>query len=335
MLVAVWSPRSVCADFIPDCARMDIRTGQRDLFETDETRALLDQLLTDARLYRTGSDYQDLLEFVVRLRNMAPFNAMLLQVQKPGIRFAASALDWEHRFGRTIRDGARPLLILWPFGPVATVYDVQDTEGKDLPEDVNCFVARGEIDSATFDSFAPRLARKNIQWREFDGGDGKAGSIRVLRRGDEKKEKDLTTYRMMINRNHSVPVRFVTLAHELGHLYLGHLGHDGKLSVPKRRPLTHSQRELEAESVAYIVAERNGIESKSHSYLANFVRDAKTVDDLDVYQIMRAAGQVEMLLGLISHTRFKPQRSGRAQRRLLRAVIADSDDEDGLTVCHL
>ena len=99
--------------------------SQGDLFEQETSRALLDQLLTDSRLYRTGADYQVLLEFVVKLRNVAPFNAMLLQLQKPGLRFAASALDWRARFGRTINEGARPLLILWPFGPVATVYDVQ------------------------------------------------------------------------------------------------------------------------------------------------------------------------------------------------------------------
>src|SRR5688572_19904259 len=86
---------------------------QPDLFESDTTRALLDQLLTDSHLYRTGKDYRDLLEFVVKLRNVAPFNAMLLQLQKPGLRFAASAHDWRERFGRTIKEGARPLLILW------------------------------------------------------------------------------------------------------------------------------------------------------------------------------------------------------------------------------
>src|SRR5688500_15207399 len=92
--------------------------------ESETTRSLLDQLLTDSRLYRTGKEYQALLDFAVKLRNVAPFNAMLLQLQKPGLRFAASAFDWHERFDRTIKDGARPLLILWPFGPVATVYDV-------------------------------------------------------------------------------------------------------------------------------------------------------------------------------------------------------------------
>lgn len=286
-----------------------MESRQRDLFEAETTRALLDQLLTDSRLYRTGDDYKNLLEFVVRLRNVAPFNAMLLQLQKPGLRFAASAFDWRERFNRTIKEGARPLLILWPFGPVATVYDVQDTEGDQLPDDVNCFIARGTVDVAMFAGFAKKLAPKNIQWEEFDGGDAKAGWIRVVRRADPTTEKDRTVYRMLVNRNHPVAVRFVTLAHELGHLLLGHLGPDKSLNIPKRHPLTHSEQELEAESVAYIVAERNGVQSKSETYLASFVKQATTIDDLDLYQIMRAAGQVETILGLISHTRFELPRS--------------------------
>jgi hypothetical protein len=93
--------------------------------------------LPNSRLYQTTADYKALLDFVVRLRNFAPFNAMLLQVQKPGLTHAASAADWWGKFGRKPKDGARPLLILWPFGPVALVYDVMDTEGKELPQDVS------------------------------------------------------------------------------------------------------------------------------------------------------------------------------------------------------
>jgi hypothetical protein len=55
---------------------------QQDLFDPDVVRSLLDQLLADARLYTLGKDYKELLDFVVRLRNFAPFNAMLLQLQK-------------------------------------------------------------------------------------------------------------------------------------------------------------------------------------------------------------------------------------------------------------
>ena len=66
---------------------------QLDLIETAVARSLLDQLLDDSRLYKSGADYKQLLDFVVRLRNFAPFNAMLLQIQKPGLMYAASARD--------------------------------------------------------------------------------------------------------------------------------------------------------------------------------------------------------------------------------------------------
>ena len=74
--------------------------------------------------------------------------------------------------------------------------------------------------------------------------------------------------------------------------------------MPERPHLSNAQQELEAESVAYIVCERNGLQSKSQTYLSNFVSASTTVNDLDVYQVMRAAGQVETLLGLAAHAQF-------------------------------
>jgi hypothetical protein len=68
--------------------------------ETESIRSLLDQLLTDSQLYTRSQDYKDPLHFVTRMRNFAPFNAMLLGLQKLGLRFAASAFHWEVRFGR-------------------------------------------------------------------------------------------------------------------------------------------------------------------------------------------------------------------------------------------
>ncbi len=81
--------------------------------ELEVARSLLDQLFADSRLYTQSKDYMQLLDFVARLRNVAPFNALLLQVQKPGLSYAASARDWRERFGRSPKVGARPLLILW------------------------------------------------------------------------------------------------------------------------------------------------------------------------------------------------------------------------------
>lgn len=285
---------------------MTVDTPQKPVdYDVAEARSLLDQLLTDSRLYTQSGDYKELLDFVVRLRNFAPFNAMLLQVQKPGLRYAASANDWWTRFRRKPKADARPLLILWPFGPVALVYDVQDTEGKDLPEDVDSFFARGTITEGQMRGFLPLMTKKHISCSFVDAGDQKAGSIRA--NGQIKiNDREISTYLLKINQNHSVPVQFATLTHELGHLFLGHIGPDKAMNVPKRVPLTHDRRELEAESVSFLVCARNGVQSKAETYLTNFVKANTTTDSIDLYQVMRAAGQVETLLELTSHTSYAP-----------------------------
>jgi hypothetical protein len=285
---------------------------QQDLFETHAARSLLDQLLTDSRLYTQTKDYKELLDFVVRLRNFAPFNAMLLQVQKPGLTYAASADDWRDRFGRWPKVGARPLLILWPFGPVALVYDVQDTEGKELPKDAICFFAQGPIDRDRIFSFIELMSRRNIICCMVDAGDGRAGSIQVVKRAS--KAKEITLYRLLINHNHSAPIQFATVAHELGHLFLGHLGPDKDLNIPGRPSMDDAQVELEAESVSYLVCARNKVASKSETYLSKYVTERTTIDSVDVYQVMRAAGQVEALLGLSAHIKYdKPKRVPRTR----------------------
>jgi hypothetical protein len=281
---------------------------QLDLIEVAVARSLLDQLLEDSRLYRSGADYRQLLNFVVRLRNFAPFNALLLQIQKPGLMYAASARDWRERFDRKVLDEARPLLILWPFGPVALVYDVVDTCGPALPEDVSPFVAQGVFDAIRLLNFESMLSKKQIRWVHLDAGDGKAGSIRCLKRAEKNDQASL--YEMRINAKHEPAVKFATLAHELAHLCLGHLGKDANLSVPERLGLPLDQKELEAESVAYIVCYRNGIKPKSERYLSRYVEKNTSADNLDLYQIMRAAGQVETLLGLGAQTKYDKPKGG-------------------------
>ena len=287
---------------------MSTANSQSDPFEEQAARSLLDQLMEDSKLYKSSQNYLELLEFTKRLRNFAPFNAMLLHVQKPGLRYAASAFDWQTRFGRRPQENARPLLILWPFGPVALVYDVQDTEGRDLPQDVDSFFARGAVAGEHITGFIEKLARKNIECVLFDGGDGHAGSIRTIK---APTKEQAGCYRMQLNRNHSVPVQFVTVAHELAHLFLGHLGPDRKLNIPERPRPAQAQVELEAESVAYLVCARNGVESQSQTYLTNFVNSNSTVESLDLYQVMRASGHIETLLGLTSHTRYREPDSKR------------------------
>jgi hypothetical protein len=275
-------------------------TGNRE----EDERSLLDQLLEDSRLYKSSQDYLNLLEFIARMRNFAPFNALLLQIQKPGLHFAASRHDWRKRFHAEVKEDARPLLILWPFGPVALVYDVVDLVSGNIPVDAQSFVAKGPMTDDRITTFIERMKSKDIAVSITDAGDRNAGSIQMTKL--PKDEKTRGCYKMKINGNHTPDVRFVTIAHELAHLFLGHLGEDKKWGIKERLRCTHTQRELEAESVAFLVAKRNGVKSRSETYLANYVRENPTMEDLDFYQMTRAAGQIETLLGIAAHTRFDP-----------------------------
>jgi hypothetical protein len=275
---------------------------QLDLLEMDATRSLLDQLLADSRLYKHGRDYLDLLKFMARMRNFAPFNALLLQIQKPGMLFAASARDWRERFGGEVKEDARPLLILWPFAPVALVYDAEDVEGGNIPEDAHSFVAKGAVSDEQISKFIKLMDKKGIECTLFDGGSGRAGSIQCSKASADPKVPG--SYKLKLNKNHAASVQLVTIAHELAHLFLGHLGPDKYLRIPERRAPEHDQREIEAESIAFLVAARNGVGSKSEAYLADLVKEHQELPRLDTYQIARASGQVEALLELGAHTLF-------------------------------
>lgn len=277
-------------------SRWYIENDQQYMAEISSTKDTLNQLLFDSKLYKRSKDYKNLLDFVARLRNFAPFNAMLLQIQKPGLRFAASARDWQERFGRWPKEGARPLIILQTFGPVALVYDEMDTEGKPLPEDVSTFFASGDISESKIVNFKAKLNNKNIKWYDIDEGDQRAGSIRIIEKKND--EKQTIIYQVNINKNHSPSTKFATLVHELGHLFLGHLGPNKNLKIPKRPQKNHRQLELEAESVSYIVCKRNKIKSKSHTYLNKYVKDNTTIDVIDIHQVINSVKKIEDLLGL-------------------------------------
>jgi len=290
-----------------------------DLTPDDETaKSLLANLLDESRLYHLSKDYKELLDFVTRLPNFAPFNAFLLNVQKPGLRFAASKFDWRRRFGREINEGARPLVILWPFGPVAFVYDMEDTEGDSLPDSVlHAFRAVGNLKENHILCFTGLLAKQGIEVKLIEYGDGHAGHVQaerprkatmeIIERSNDAKKRP--AYRIRVNNKHDPNVQFVTLIHELAHLYLGHLGPDKYLKIGERYSLTTEQAELEAESVAYLVCKRYGVESYSETYLADYVEDHTTTGNIHFYMIMKAAGQIETILELGDMVSFGPRKS--------------------------
>ena len=258
-----------------------------------EERALIDQLIAATRLYDSSEAVQELFAFTIRLRAFAPFNAMILHIQKPGLTHAATAHDWKGRFGRVPVRGARPLLVLRMMGPVDFVFDILDTEGRALPVDAFSFPTLGNLTDLQFDDNMRTVARENIDLARLDSGDAKAGWIRLLARSADPKHKN--RYQLGYNKNHPASTRFVTVAHELAHLYLGHLGEDRARRVSDRRDVPKDRREVEAEMAAYLVAKRNGLEPRSESYLAGY---KGAIANLDLFAMNRAANAVETAMGV-------------------------------------
>ncbi len=258
-------------------------------------RALIEQLIAATRLYSTADAIKELLEFTTRLRAFAPFNAMLLHIQKPGLTYAATAADWWERFQRVPKTGTRPLLVMRAMGPVDFVFDILDTEGKELPPHAFAFPTLGGLSSERYDAIVVSVGRSGINIVGLDRGDNEAGYIRRLPLPQPKAKQ---RYELGLNRNHPLPTRLVTLAHELAHLYLGHLGVDPTREIRSRRDRSPAQCEVEAEMAAYLVAKRSGLTPKSESYLETY---KGAFIDLDLYSVMRAANNVETAMGISAH----------------------------------
>ena len=261
--------------------------------EPDRDRAIIDKLIADTRLYDSAKALKELLEFTARLRHIAPFNAMLLHIQKPGLSYAARPKDWWKRVKRTPKPNARPLLILRNFGPVEFVYDILDTEGPAVPDSVFAFPAAGEVPAGWMADAERRLVKQSITLVRLDRGDRDAGYARRL--SDHHDKHRLELFEIGVNVNHAVATQVVTLLHELAHVHLGHCGADEKRGVTFNLPADLALREVEAETVAYLVARRTGLSPRSESYLDAY---KGALDQLDLHRIMRVSSVLERLLNL-------------------------------------
>jgi len=292
-----------------------------DTWDKDTARHSLDELFLLARRYRSGKEYRELLQFTSRFRFYSLFNAVLLHVQMPGAVYVATAYRWKRDYKRRVRLEARPLVILKPMGPVMFVFDVSDTEPElgapPLPIGVTePFAVRRGFIHDELERTIENAKRDGIKVAHHDAGALHAGNIQRLEAGQfiqyQVRRKTNTEsisvplrYGILLNENQSAETQYATLAHELAHLYCGHLGSPNQKWWPDSHDRPNHIRELEAESVSFLVCARLGIKNPSEEYLSSHVRDDDELSTISLDRIMRAATLIEHM----GKERLSPRRA--------------------------
>jgi len=268
----------------------------------DLDRKALDELFHEVGSYRNCNDFHELYQFIKKFPGIAPYNALLLHIQRPGSNYVATIPEWKKLFNRTVKPGARPLVILQAFGPVRFVFDLEDTEGDEFfPERLrNPFQTEGSIEANKFHFLMKNLKRDGISYHESDHGTNSAGYIQ-WRPGpffrNSKHQFIGFIFNLIVNMNHSKEEKLATIAHELGHLYCGHLGTPERKWWPDRCSVTDKvSREFEAESVAWLVCERAGIKNPSAQYLSGYLSNNQQIPHISIETVLKAAGMIEAMM---------------------------------------
>ena len=267
----------------------------RRLEHYEECRDAINGLFNEALNNRPDKAFQEFLAFAQRFSGLSVFNAMLLRVQMPGVTAVATARKWALR-GRYPKPGAWPLVILQPFGPVLFVYALEDTEGEEVEgERSNSLSASGAIGTCTFDHIVKKAEEQGVRVSVAAYGTTLAGFAQAGHRIYAKRfELTGSSHRwdVIVNSNFDAPSRYATLAHELGHVYCGHLGGHPGGRWPPRTHLGVAERELEAEAVAWLVSNRNGVVPKSADYLSLHATRADLAA-ISMFSILDAANRIE------------------------------------------
>jgi hypothetical protein len=268
--------------------------GRLALFE--DCAAAIDQLFQQALEAKGKSAFDEFLAFMARFNTLSIYNAMLVRVQRPGAAAVGSRRQWA-RYGRIVKPDAVPIVVLQPFGPVRFLYEVGDTEGREVPgERMSTLFAEGYVPRNQYGRTRQAAAKYGVEVVETDSYGallaGTAAAIGLLPEALSPKTREAARYRVRINAKHDLPTRFATLAHELGHVFCGHLGADLQGRWPARPGLSHTQCELEAEAVAWLVCQRTGVSPRSKEYLSSLATP-DNIKSVSAYAIFDAANRVE------------------------------------------
>lgn len=226
---------------------------------------LTQMLETGLEEYATSEKYRDLLRVMSLFHNYSANNCLLIALQCPHASYVAGYTSWRNNFHRQVKKGEKAIRIISPVKykkkneedeeeerigfKSASVFDISSTHQIPDMEPVQIGVAdlQGHIENYkdflhAFQSVSP----VPVDFRLFDGD----------ARGYYSDTEKIIVIQDGMTERQSVK----TLVHEIAHAML-HTKE--KLQEHKK---DRKQKELEAESVAYVVCEHFGFYSEDYSF---------------------------------------------------------------------
>lgn len=239
---------------------------------------LHEQIVAGAAELVSSEGWQAMLAVAARLHSYSLNNVLLIAAQNPQATQVAGFNRWRS-LGRQVRRGEKGIAILAPCtyrasakgdaappaeageptgpttperGParlrgfrVAHVFDVSQTDGEPLP-DVRPTLLAGEAPAGLWDFLAAQVEAHGYQLQR--GGCGGANGYTDPYTGVVRVRDDVSDAQAV-----------KTLAHELGHVVLGHVADLATYLVCRGRC------EVEAESVAFVVVAAWGLDATDYT----------------------------------------------------------------------
>ncbi|MCX6395668.1 MAG: ImmA/IrrE family metallo-endopeptidase [Propionibacteriales bacterium] len=243
----------------------------------------------------------DIVSQLIALRPHAAFNALLAIAQLPYAAMLRTQSRWESEWGRRIRPGQHPIVLLAPFGPVELYFDVSQTEpgehSRSLPLEHQSLFTMTDAPGA--ERLRVRIIEDVKQYGvrvvSSEVGTPLAGKIQqVSVHGSQTSKGRDVPVRWIITlaASHSSTEQLSTLVHELGHLFCGHVGSDDKDKWAQRSDIDPATMEFEAETVTQIVFGRLVPDTELPAYSERVLADASAASRADWVHVVQAADRV-------------------------------------------
>lgn len=303
--------RSLQSDNPP---QTDTRTVS-EIINAKDTKALAAKMKEGVRDYFKSDTYKKYLVTMSQFHHYSPRNIQLILAQNPEATHVASFKKWKDDFDRNVNKGEKALRVLAPmtvkvkdpktkevllddngnertrtYFKMVPVFDVSQTTGKELPKPVYDLEGTYE-DYGNLYKSAKAVSEANgvpIQFKENLGGPQGLYS---------RQDNTITILKGM-----SEQQTLKTIFHEMAHSELHNV--EKLLETPLKR----STRELQAESVAFVVASHYGLDTSDYTfgYLASWSQDKVGLSDLEG-QIKIVQKEADSLISRIDETLEKYQ----------------------------